>query len=272
MVDISVLISAYQTPPAYLREAVASALAQNVPDLEVLVVDDGSDPPLDTHLSAVADPRLVYHRIPHRGLPGALIEGLERARGRYIAILDHDDRLTPDSLRVRWEAIRASGAGLVYGDLQLIDGTGHLCGEQRFPDIPERADLIRACLLRAIGPLKHGAVLMDARVARAVGNYDPALPAEYDLDLIVRIIQAAGHQHIGVPVVQYRVHPGNFSGSFRYRLRQIFYRWQVMDRHLPAGPARWLAKAWVAFVHLGKAVWQALTYRRPGRLLGWLGR
>jgi cellulose synthase/poly-beta-1,6-N-acetylglucosamine synthase-like glycosyltransferase len=99
---VTVLITAYQTRPEHLREAVISALDQRVPNLDVLVVDDGSAPPLRDLVSALGDARVRYHRMEHRGLPHALIEGMARARGRYVAILDHDDRLTPDSLRTAW--------------------------------------------------------------------------------------------------------------------------------------------------------------------------
>lgn len=266
---VTVLITAYQTRPEHLREAVISALDQRVPNLDVLVVDDGSAPPLRDLVSALGDARVRYHRMEHRGLPHALIEGMARARGRYVAILDHDDRLTPDSLRTRLEAIQQNHVGLVYGDLLLMSPEGVVYGEQRFPDLTRPGAFVHACLTHAIGPLKHGTILVDRAVALAVGNYDPHLAIEYDLDLILRVAKAQGHLHLPTPVAVYRVHPGNFSRSFRYRLKQIRYRWLVMDRHMPPGVQRLTAKGWVGITNLGKAVCQLLTHRRPLQLLRW---
>jgi glycosyltransferase involved in cell wall biosynthesis len=263
--EVTVLITAFQTPAAYLREAMASALAQDVPGLEVLVIDDGSNPPLQELVAALGDERILYHRMEHRGLPHALIEGLQRARGRYVAILDHDDRLTPDSLSVRLRAMRESNVGLVYGDLQLMTPEGVVYGEQHFPELATPRAFVQACLTHAIGPLKHGTVLLDRAVALAAGNYNPALTVEYDLDLILRVALAKGHRHLPVPVIQYRVHPGNFSRTLRYRLQQIRFRWMVMDQHMPAGWPRRAAKIWVGVTNLGKAALQMLTHRRPAR-------
>jgi|GEM_PF-3204139 len=263
--EVTVLITAYQTPAAYLREAIESALAQDVPGLEVLVVDDGSQPSLQEPVTALGDARVIYHRMEHRGLPHALIEGLQRARGRYVAILDHDDRLTPDSLSVRLRAMRESNVGLVYGDLQLMTPEGVVYGEQRFPELATERAFVQACLTHAIGPLKHGTVLLDRAVALAEGNYSPALTVEYDLDLILRVALAKGHRHLPVPVIQYRVHPGNFSRTLRYRLQQIYFRWKVMDQHMPAGWHRLAAKVWIGATNLGKAAVQVLTHRRPSR-------
>jgi glycosyltransferase involved in cell wall biosynthesis len=261
----TVLISAYLTRPKLLREAVCSGLNQTMPDLEVLVVDDGSIPPLSEHLADIDDPRLVYHRIEHRGLPHALIAGVEKARGKYIAILDHDDRLTPDSIATRMAALERTNAGLAYGDIEFISPDGEVIGHHAYPVIDAADQLIRSCLISPIAPLKHGAVLFDRALALALGNYDAFMLVEYDLDLIVRIIKERGFAKVNDFVTQYRVHPGNFSGSMKYRFRQIYYRWIAIDRYLPhATPVKWAAIAYVAATNMAKGCWQILTYRRPG--------
>lgn len=265
--SVTVLITAYNTPPGHLREAVQSALDQSEPDLDVLVVDDGSEPPLDPKIAGGDDPRVTLHRIAHRGLPHALIEGLRLARGDYVAILDHDDRLTPYSVAVRLEALRRTGAAFAYGDLDLMTPEGRVYGTQRFPEFDTAQAFIRACLVHPIGPIKHGTVLMDRALALELGNYDPALPIEYDLDLIVRLAAARGQVHVPDVVAQYRVHPGNFSRSFRYRLRQIRYRWKVLDRQVPGRAQRLADKAATGVTLLAKALWQGLTHRRPRGLM-----
>jgi glycosyltransferase involved in cell wall biosynthesis len=261
----TVLITAYRTRPELLREAVCSGLEQTISDVEVLVVDDGSNPPLSEHLQTIRDPRLVYHRIEHRGLPHALIAGVEKARGKYVAILDHDDRLTPDSIATRVAALERTNAGLAYGDIAFISPQGEVIGHHAYPHIGDASKLIRSCLISPIAPLKHGAVLFDRALALRLGNYDASMLVEYDLDLIVRIIRDRGFVKVSDFVTQYRVHPGNFSGSMKYRFRQIHYRWIAIDRYFPhAMPLKWAAIAYVAATNMAKACWQMLTYRRPG--------
>ncbi|HMP73368.1 MAG TPA: glycosyltransferase family A protein [Kiritimatiellia bacterium] len=269
---VTVLITAYNTRPDYLFEAVQSALDQDWSDLEVLVVDDGSDPPLSDRLKAFDDPRLIYHRQAFKGLPHALITGMKLARGDAVAILDHDDRLTKGSVRVRWELLCKTGAGLAYGDIDLMDPAGAIYGHQRFPDFDGVGAFIRACLIHPIGPLKHGAVMYRREAALAVGNYDPALPIEYDLDLITRVASHSGIAQCHEVVAAYRVHPNNFSRSFVYRLRQILYRWNVIDKHGLLWPRRMTGKAFTALTLVAKAVWQGFTYRRPAWLIRRLPR
>jgi len=263
---VTVLITAYNTPAVFLREAVKSALDQDINGLEVLLVDDGSIPALVTHLADIRDPRLVYRYMDHLGLPQVLRVGMEMARGKYLAVLDHDDRLTPGSLRVRLEKIEKERTGFVYGDIEIISTEGNVLSRQIFPQIRSVSKLVRAGLVKPVGPIKHSAVLMERAVALQLGNYDPSLPSEYDLDLILKIALLAGFSRVPAFVAQYRVHPGNHTASPVYRLRQIRCRWLVIDRFMTGKMGRIAAKIFVSLVFLSKALWQLISYRRPGFL------
>lgn len=265
--NVTILLTAFNTRPDYLQQAVASALAQQSVDLEVLIIDDGSIPPLAPCLASITDPRIRYHRLEHRGLPHALIQGVELARGKYIAILDHDDILPPNSVKIRLDLIEKTGAGLSYGNIELISPEGKSLGIQRFPTMGNTEQLVRACLIRPVGPLKHGAILFSRSIALDAGNYDPALPIEYDLDLILNVIVRAGFAQTDAVVARYRIHPGNFSRSFTYRLRQIVYRWRMIDKHMDSKMQRIAFKLWVAATNLAKGLWQGVTYRRPTKVL-----
>ena len=87
--------------PAYnaadtIREAIDSALAQTLPDLEVVVVDDGSTDATAERVEAISDPRVRLLRNPKNlGIPTTRQRGADAARGRYLAILDSDDVAHP---------------------------------------------------------------------------------------------------------------------------------------------------------------------------------
>ncbi len=87
--------------PAYnaagtIREAIDSALAQTLSDLEVLVVDDGSTDETAEIVETHADPRVRLLRNPRNlGIPATRQRGAEEARGEYLAILDSDDIAHP---------------------------------------------------------------------------------------------------------------------------------------------------------------------------------
>lgn len=102
---LSIIIPTRNRPHLLLR-AVESALSQTIADVEVIVVDDGSDPPVRL---AVVDPRLRLVRQPqNRGLAAALNAGAKTARGRWIAHLDDDDRLLPTMAEISLNALAQS--------------------------------------------------------------------------------------------------------------------------------------------------------------------
>lgn len=99
--------------PEQVQIAVASALAQTQPPLEVIVVIDGPDEPTAEALASLADPRLVVHQnpVPLRA-GGARRVGIELARGDYVALLDDDDTWRPTKLerQLAWFAARPTEA------------------------------------------------------------------------------------------------------------------------------------------------------------------
>jgi len=96
---VSVVIPYYRRAD-WLREAVASVLAQTLDDLELIVVDDGSDEP-PGFLEEIADPRVRYVQQRHRGASAARNHGIGLSTGTYIAFLDADDLFMPDKLRIQ---------------------------------------------------------------------------------------------------------------------------------------------------------------------------
>src|SRR5680860_990222 len=92
----SIVITTHNRPELVSR-AIASALAQTMGKLEVIVVDDGSRPPYEAD---AADDRVrVTRRDRAGGTSAARNTGLAEARGEWITFLDDDDELDPDMLR-----------------------------------------------------------------------------------------------------------------------------------------------------------------------------
>jgi len=100
--------------PCFNREreigrAVGSCLAQEFPDFEIVVVDDGSTDGTARALREIADPRVRLVRLPsNRGHTAARNAGVRAARGEWIIHLDSDDELLPGALgRIHAHALAA---------------------------------------------------------------------------------------------------------------------------------------------------------------------
>jgi glycosyltransferase involved in cell wall biosynthesis len=113
--------------PEFAARAVASALAQIVSELEVVVVDDGSAPPFRY---AEDDARVrVIRRDTAGGVSAARNLGLGVARGEWVVFLDDDDELLPDMLDVSLEAAASSSLPppvAVLSGIQVVTEDGRM--------------------------------------------------------------------------------------------------------------------------------------------------
>lgn len=97
MTRVSVIVPCFDARPGHLAEALASVRAQTHPDLEIIVVDDGSTDPATRRAldQAEADGARVL-RQQNQGLPAARNSGIALASGEYLLPLDADDLIEPD--------------------------------------------------------------------------------------------------------------------------------------------------------------------------------
>jgi glycosyltransferase involved in cell wall biosynthesis len=106
----------------YVQEAVDSALAQTVPPLEIIVVDDGStDNTQEVMAAYTSNPRVRYLHQENFGLSAARNAGIRAARGEFIALLDADDRWKPEKLSRQLAEFTGQQVGLVYCGREVFD-------------------------------------------------------------------------------------------------------------------------------------------------------
>ena len=123
--QISVAIAAYNSA-AYLREAIASVLAQTLKPLEIIVVDDGStDDTRQVCESFGRRLRYFYRENDGSAGVGARWQSINEAQGDWIALLDHDDRWLPDKLERQASALNEyPESGVVFTRYRNINEQG----------------------------------------------------------------------------------------------------------------------------------------------------
>ncbi|MEM1145503.1 MAG: glycosyltransferase [Pseudomonadota bacterium] len=104
----SILMPVYKVPVEWLRAALDSVMAQLYESWTLCIVDDASDDAAITEfLKSLDDPRIEILTLEHnQGIAGATQAALEMASGDYIALLDHDDEITPRRILVDGESNR----------------------------------------------------------------------------------------------------------------------------------------------------------------------
>lgn len=132
---ISVIIPTHKRSQLVLR-SVISALAQTLPEIEVIVVIDGFDDGTQTELSKIADSRLRIVQLPtSKGGSGARNAGVAEAKGEWIAFLDDDDEWLPQKLERQLELAKRSQFKLPIISCLLTAHTpkGEFIYPRRFP-------------------------------------------------------------------------------------------------------------------------------------------
>lgn len=216
--EVTVVVAAYNVS-AYVNRALYSAIAQTMPDFEILVVDDASsDDTADRIASlATADPRIRLIRRRQNGGPArARNEALQSARGRWIAVLDADDFWAPTRLQRLLDA--SAGCDLVFDNLMGFDLHANRITGPIFPQLPP-AGLTLEQLLAPMAPgttydfgylqpLMRTAFLREHDIA-----YVPELRANEDLVLsVMALMSGARTATVPEPLYVYTTPVGKQSG------------------------------------------------------------
>jgi hypothetical protein len=210
---VSIVIPAYNQE-RFVAQAIASALGQTHPSVEVIVVDDGStDRTGKIAESFDGHANLTVVRQPNGGLPAARNRGLAEARGDFVCFLDSDDYLTPTYLERLLQPLVADAAvAMAYCDVQMVDLEGKPTGE--FSVATARriltGDIFESLLIGGYFP-PHTVVLRRSVLLDA-GPFDLALGGHADYELWLRL-SALGHRahYVDARLACYRVYDGSMS-------------------------------------------------------------
>ncbi|MBW6474946.1 MAG: glycosyltransferase family 2 protein, partial [Anaerolineaceae bacterium] len=104
---VSIIIPVYNRPVEFER-ALQSALAQDYPNIEVIVVDDGSEDDIQTVVQRNLDNStfsILYHRQENKGVGGARQKGVQLSNSVYIQHLDADDTISPNKISSQVKAL-----------------------------------------------------------------------------------------------------------------------------------------------------------------------
>jgi glycosyltransferase involved in cell wall biosynthesis len=225
---VSVLIPAYNSSPL-IAQAVDSALAQTVADVEVIVSDDGSTEPVSRLLAPIQDSRLRVIRSPrNRGISSARNLALEAATAPIVAQLDHDDFWREDHLEWLVPALAHPDIGLAYANSEI---TGHPDGIDRWIAVRSPGDDLPGWLSdRSIHPVNDLSILyrgnpipalsviMRTDAVRAVGGYPRGVDIATDYALYIRLRRAGWRfAYVDRPSAVYRWPERDRGASFNRR-------------------------------------------------------
>ena len=120
---VSIIIPCFNNA-TYIGDAIRSALSQTYPEIEVIVIDDGSTDGSDAVIARFGG-SIVHLRQENSGACVARNRGLDVANGTWIKFLDGDDILMPDCVE-RQIAVAQGRSAVIFGDFNLLHEDGHV--------------------------------------------------------------------------------------------------------------------------------------------------
>lgn len=201
----------------YVEEALDSVLAQEGVDLDVRVYDNRStDRTLELLLPYLRDPR-VSLAVNDRDVVyyGSLNRALVEARGEWFVPFAADDRMLPDNLRRKVEALKATGAGFVHGHAWIIDEHGNRTGRSdpldHLPPVLDAPHFMRE--IAPVNPMVCQTAVVRTDALRALGGFDGRIQYCADWLAWMRLGLRYRVATIHEPLVEYRRHGQSGTSS-----------------------------------------------------------
>lgn len=194
MPKVSIIIPVYNGGN-YLREAILSALSQTYSNIEIIVVNDGSNDNGETRNIALSFKDTIHYiEKENGGVSTALNEGIAKMTGEYFSWLSHDDRYKPDKIKSQIELLSQleDKTTIIYSGYELIDETGRMFGEVSQGKRWSKEQLDTPLFPVFKGLLNGCTLLIHRSHFERVGNFDPLLVASQDIDLWYRMLRSGG--------------------------------------------------------------------------------
>jgi glycosyltransferase involved in cell wall biosynthesis len=204
---VSVIIPAYNAE-AFLGETLDSVLAQTYPNLEIIVVDDGSTDATPHLLETYGDRICVLHQA-NAGQAAARNYGARKAHGELLAFLDSDDLWDPDKIARQVALLtRFPEALATYCDHRTIDEQGRLLASSAALSNPRPSGNILRTLLMGSCITTPGLVLLRRRAFDIAGGFDETvlMRGHEDSALWLRLATQGSFVYSPRTLVSYRQH------------------------------------------------------------------
>lgn len=221
----SVVIPSYNHE-RYIGEAIRSVLDQDGPDVEIVVVDDGSTDDSVSRIESALDKapknRAVFHRQENAGAHAAIEKGIALSSGDCILLLNSDDFYHRDRIRKISERVSRTSNFIVFTGVDFVgpnsssipEHHAHWQWYRKMEDEAEQAPTVGLALLQNNLSVSSGNLAFSRSLYESLGGFSDFLFC-HDWDFLLRASRWVEPIRIDAPLLFYRVHPDNSTHSLR---------------------------------------------------------
>ncbi len=223
---VSVVLPTYNHA-TYLKQSIESVLKQSYSDLELIIINDGSNDKTRELLKDFENtPRVTVIHQDNTGLPNALNRGFAIAKGEFLTWTSADNFYNETAIQIMVDFLEVNEeVGIVYGNYLAINGNGEKLTESNswrsynrnlvdpaIVNLPKQARFFKRIPINSVGPM----FLYRASAASIVGKYANT-PGIEDYDFWSRMEMVTTFKRIPTTeaLYSYRVHDESISGHLR---------------------------------------------------------
>ena len=213
---------------AFVAQTIDSVIAQTYTNWEMIIINDGSKDNSENIVKTYCelDSRIKLFSQPNAGSAAARNNGIRRANGRYIALLDADDLWEPFFLESQLALMKEHNAMLVYGAHKRIDANNNECLK---PFVPPKCvtytDLLKTCSITCLTGLydtsKYGKIYLHEEFKSLRDDYI------YWLEIIKKTGIAWGNQNI---IGSYRILGNSVSRNKKKVIKPQFMVYYKVEK------------------------------------------
>ena len=204
---VTFLITTYNSEK-WIDQCIESVINQTHKNLQILIIDDGSEDSTIDHIKKISDSRIELFCKVHSGISKSLNYSLDKIKGEYVARIDSDDYCEPNRISKQLKFLKENESyGIIGSNFILVDETGRqlekIKNPERHNDIVDQ--LPRRCCVW------NGSVLMRKNLIKKLKGYNESKQTGEDWDFFLRSIGVAKFHNIQEYLSIKRIHPASIS-------------------------------------------------------------
>lgn len=209
----------------YLPQALDSVYQQTFKDYEIIFWDNKSTDNSAEIALNYGEPLRYFREEEFLPLGAARNAAIEKAAGKYIALLDCDDMWLPEKLERQIPLLESDpDLGLVFSDSFYINDKGDVAKATVFDEVKPYSEEVFFNLLTKPNFIPCLTAIFRKEIHEKVGGFKPYLKNSEEHELFLRIAYHYKVSYIPTPLAKYRLHEGNY---YRENWAECF--WEAMD-------------------------------------------
>lgn len=224
---ITIIIPVYNGSN-FIKQAIESAINQTYKNVEILVVNDGSNDDGKTEEAVLEfGDKVRYIKKENGGVASALNLGIKEATGEYISWLSHDDLYKPNKLEEQVKVLNSleDKTTILFSNVELIDEHGDIIATTNYANQIGVKTLCQGTYPVIKGTVNGCATLIAKKCFEKVGPFDETLRTTNDYDMWMRLFKEFKSLLIEKPLIQYRIHKNQDTNKSPYVVKEANELW-----------------------------------------------